>query len=230
MKILFHGHSCIQLFSSSHSILIDPYIDANPVAVVKANDIVTDYILLTHGHDDHITDAVPIAKQNDAPIIAVEELAEYMASQGVKKTEAMHVGGDWTFDFGRVYLTPALHTSSVRTLDGQRLYAGVPVGYVIEMGGKIIYHAGDSGLFSDMKWIGQRFDIDIAFLPIGGRFTMGPSDALLAAEWIQPRHVVPIHYGTFPLIQQDGVHFIENLSRKGISGTAMQPGEMIEIN
>lgn len=229
MQILFHGHSCIQLTSSSHSILIDPYIDANPAAVVKANDILADYILLTHGHDDHITDAVSIAKRNDAPIIAVEELAEYLASQGAK-TEPMHVGGEWSFDFGSVHLTQAIHTSSVRTVDGQRLYAGVPVGYVIEMEGKIIYHAGDSGLFGDMKWIGQRFDIDIAFLPIGGRFTMGPSDALVAAEWIQARHVVPIHYGTFPLIQQDGGCFIESLSRKGISGTVMAPGEMIEVN
>ncbi|KQO04659.1 metal-dependent hydrolase [Paenibacillus sp. Leaf72] len=229
MQILFHGHSCIQLTSSSHSILIDPYIDANPAAVVKANDILAHYILLTHGHDDHITDAVSIAKRNNAPIIAVEELAEYLASQGAK-TEPMHVGGEWSFDFGNVHLTQAIHTSSVRAVDGQRLYAGVPVGYVIEMEGKIIYHAGDSGLFGDMKWIGQRFDIDIAFLPIGGRFTMGPSDALVAAEWIQARHVVPIHYGTFPLIQQDGGSFIESLSRKGISGTAMVPGEMIEVN
>ncbi|MFB9330820.1 metal-dependent hydrolase [Paenibacillus aurantiacus] len=229
MQIVFHGHSCIQLTSRTHSILIDPYMDANPSAVAKADDILAHYILLTHGHDDHITDAVSIAKRNDAPIIAVEELAEYLASQGAK-TEPMHVGGEWSFDFGRVHLTQAIHTSSVRTVDGQRLYAGVPVGYVVEMEGKTIYHAGDSGLFGDMKWIGQRFDIDIAFLPIGGRFTMGPSDALVAAEWIQARHVVPIHYGTFPLIRQNGGSFIESLSRKGISGRVMVPGEMIEVN
>ncbi|TYP74106.1 metal-dependent hydrolase [Paenibacillus methanolicus] len=228
MQITFHGHSCVQLTSRSHSILIDPYLDANP-AGVKAKDILAQYILLTHGHDDHITDAVSVAKRNDATIIAVEELAEYFAAQSFK-TETMHVGGEWSFEFGRVHLTQALHTSSVRTSDGQRLYAGVPVGFVIEMEGKTIYHAGDTGLFGDMQWIGRRFDIDVAFLPIGGRFTMGPAEALQAAAWLQARLIVPIHYGTFPIIEQDGDRFIENLARIGIAGTALSPGATIELD
>ncbi|MFC4099757.1 metal-dependent hydrolase [Paenibacillus xanthanilyticus] len=228
MQILFHGHSCVQLTSRSHSVLIDPYLDANPAAVVKSEDILAQYILLTHGHDDHITDAASVAKRNDATIIAVEELAEYFAAQGAK-TEAMHVGGAWSFDFGRVHLTQALHTSSVRTADGNRLYAGVPVGFVVEMEGKTIYHAGDTGLFSDMQWIGRRFDIDVAFLPIGGRFTMGPAEALQAAAWIQARHVVPMHYGTFPPIEQDADRFIENLSRMGLAGTVLSPGAVLKL-
>lgn len=228
MLIQYHGHSCVQLTAGSESILIDPYISANPAAVTRAEEIRVQHILLTHGHDDHIIDAVPVAKRNDAAIIAVEELAEHLAEAGVR-TEPMHVGGDWEFPFGRVHLTQATHTSSVRGEDGRRLYAGVPVGFVIEMGGKVVYHAGDTGLFEDMKLIGRRFDIDVAFLPIGGRFTMGPNDAAEAAEWLQARHVVPIHYGTFPVIRQDGEAFVERLSRRGIQGTALKPGAEFKI-
>ncbi|MBB6733870.1 metal-dependent hydrolase [Cohnella zeiphila] len=228
MHIRFHGHSCVQLTSVTHSVLIDPFVTPNPAAVTKVEDIRVQYVLLTHGHDDHITDAVSVAKGNNAPIIAVEELAELLEGQGAE-TEAMHAGGDWVFPFGRVYLTQATHTSSVRKADGQRLYAGVPVGFVVEMEDKVVYHAGDTGLFGDMRWIGERFGIDVAFLPIGGRFTMGPDDALQAAEWLRARHVVPIHYGTFPSIRQDGESFIRKLAGKGIAGTEMKPGDEWEM-
>ncbi|SFB49818.1 L-ascorbate metabolism protein UlaG, beta-lactamase superfamily [Cohnella sp. OV330] len=229
MHIRYHGHSCIQLTDGAHSVLVDPFISGNPHAATKAEDIQVGHILLTHGHDDHITDAVFVAKRNNAPIVAVEELAEFMAGQGVS-AEPMHVGGKWTFPFGRLYLTQATHTSSVRAPDGQRIYAGVPVGFIVEMGGKVVYHAGDTGLFGDMRQLGERFDIDVAFLPIGGRFTMGPEEALLAAEWLRARHVVPIHYDTFPPIRQDGEGFVRRLNDMGMKGTAMKPGSELTIN
>ncbi|PWV98513.1 L-ascorbate metabolism protein UlaG (beta-lactamase superfamily) [Paenibacillus cellulosilyticus] len=229
MQVLFHGHSCVQLTAGQHSILIDPFIDANPKSVTRAEDVNVQFILLTHGHDDHSMDAITVAKRNAAPIIAIEELADHFSQQGVQ-TEMMHVGGTWSYPFGRVHVTQATHTSSIRTMDGQRVYAGVPVGFIIEMEGKVIYHAGDTGLFGDMRWIGQRFAIDIAFLPIGDRFTMGPDDALIAAEWLQARHVIPIHYETYPPIQQDGKRFVEKLGDLGIAGTAMEPGQTIEVH
>ncbi|WP_433945560.1 metal-dependent hydrolase [Paenibacillus sp. SN-8-1] len=228
MQIQFHGHSCIQVTEGEHSIIIDPYLTGNPTAVTNAKDIHVQHVILTHGHFDHITDASAIAKQNDASIIAVEELAIHLGREGLR-TEAMHVGGEWEFDFGHVHLTGAAHTSSITTRDGEVLYAGVPVGIVLRMGDVTLYHAGDTGLFGDMKWIGERFDIDIAFLPIGGRFTMGPKDALTAAEWLKARCVVPIHFDTFPPIRQDGHAFVSDLARLGIQGRCLAPGETITI-
>lgn len=229
MRIRYHGHSCVQLTEGSHSVLIDPFINGNPQAATRAEDVQVGHILLTHGHDDHITDAAIVAKRNNAPVVAVEELAEWFARQGLS-AEPLHVGGEWEFPFGRLYLTQATHTSSLRMPDGQRVYAGVPVGFIVEMGGKTVYHAGDTGLFGDMRLIGERFEIDVAFLPIGGRFTMGPEEALQAAEWTRARHVVPIHYGTFPPIRQNGEDFVRGLRGKGITGTAMKPGEELTVN
>lgn len=228
MLVTFHGHSCVQLQFGSHSIVIDPYLTENPVAVAKAEDVEASHVLITHGHSDHITDAVSIAMRNDAAIIAVEELAVHLAKQGAR-TEAMHVGGAWTFEFGTVHFVQATHASSVRTSDGSLAYAGVPVGFVIVTDEGTVYHAGDTGLYGDMQWLGERFDIDLALLPIGGRFTMGPEDALVAAERIRAKRVVPIHYDTFPPIRQNASAFVEALARKRIAGFALKPGETLKL-
>ncbi|MCE5169607.1 metal-dependent hydrolase [Paenibacillus profundus] len=228
MRIQFHGHSCIQLETEHHRLLIDPYLTGNPVATAKPEDIAVDYVLLTHGHGDHIADAAAIAKQNDATILAVVELAEYMERQGAR-TVGMNLGGSCTFNFGMIKWVPALHSSSY-TVNGEAIYLGNPAGIVLQMDGLTLYHAGDTALFSDMKLIGERFKPDIAFLPIGSFFTMDPEDALLAAQWVQAKVVVPIHYNTFPPIEQDASAYISRLKLIGIHGVELQPGESLETS
>ncbi|WGV61425.1 metal-dependent hydrolase [Brevibacillus brevis] len=229
LDIRFHGHSSVQVTSEGHSIMIDPFISGSPVAATKLEDISVQYILLTHGHLDHILDAVELAKKNDATIVATHELATYLSWQGVK-TISMNLGGSVKLPFGKVKMTQAFHSSGV-VLDAEKqiVYMGMPGGFVIELGGKTIYHAGDTGLFGDMKLIGERHDIDLAFLPIGDVFTMGPEDALVAAEWVQADFVVPIHYDTFPPIKQDGEAFVAELAEKDIRGKALKPGETLRL-
>ncbi|UIO43774.1 metal-dependent hydrolase [Brevibacillus brevis] len=229
LDIRFHGHSSVQVTSEGHSIMIDPFISGSPVAATKLEDISVQYILLTHGHLDHILDAVELAKKNDATIVATHELATYLSWQGVK-TISMNLGGSVKLPFGKVKMTQAFHSSGV-VLDDEKqiVYMGMPGGFVIELGGKTIYHAGDTGLFGDMKLIGERYDIDLAFLPIGDVFTMGPEDALVAAEWVQADFVVPIHYDTFPPIKQDGEAFVAELAEKDIRGKALKPGETLRL-
>ncbi|MED1917373.1 metal-dependent hydrolase [Brevibacillus sp. DP1.3A] len=229
LDIRFHGHSSVQVTSEGHSIMIDPFISGSPVAATKLEDISVQYILLTHGHQDHILDAVELAKKNDATIVATHELATYLSWQGVK-TISMNLGGSVQLPFGKVKMTQAFHSSGV-VLDDEKqiVYMGMPGGFVIELGGKTIYHAGDTGLFGDMKLIGERHNIDLAFLPIGDVFTMGPEDALVAAEWVQADFVVPIHYDTFPPIKQDGEAFVAELAEKDIRGKALKPGETLRL-
>ncbi|MBG9943579.1 metal-dependent hydrolase [Brevibacillus formosus] len=229
LDIRFHGHSSVQVTSEGHSIMIDPFISGSPVAATKLEDISVQYILLTHGHQDHILDAVELAKKNDATIVATHELATYLSWQGVK-TISMNLGGSIKLPFGKVKMTQAFHSSGV-VLDDEKqiVYMGMPGGFVIELGGKTIYHAGDTGLFGDMKLIGERHNIDLAFLPIGDVFTMGPEDALVAAEWVQADFVVPIHYDTFPPIKQDGEAFVAELAEKDIRGKALKPGETLRL-
>ncbi|WP_429843737.1 metal-dependent hydrolase [Brevibacillus sp. FIR094] len=229
LEIRFHGHSSVQVTSEGHSIMIDPFISGSPVAATKLEDISVQYILLTHGHQDHILDTVELAKKNDATIVATHELATYLSWQGVK-TISMNLGGSVKLPFGKVKMTQAFHSSGV-VLDDEKqiVYMGMPGGFVIELGGKTLYHAGDTGLFGDMKLIGERHDIDLAFLPIGDVFTMGPEDALVAAEWVQADFVVPIHYDTFPPIKQDGEAFVAELAEKDIRGKALKPGETLRL-
>ncbi|MFS0725605.1 metal-dependent hydrolase [Paenibacillus sp. 1P07SE] len=229
MKITFLGHSCIQIETGTHTLLIDPFLTGNPVAAREASEIKADAVLLTHGHNDHVGDAESIAKRNGAVIIAPNELAVYMGWQGCK-THPMHIGGAHTFDFGRVKLTQAYHGSGLELPDEQQIvYMGMPAGLLLELEGKTIYHAGDTGLFGDMKLLGERHQIDLALLPIGDNFTMGPEDALLAAQWVQAKRVIPIHYNTFPLIEQDGRAFAEALGDAGIEGLVLEPGESWEL-
>jgi L-ascorbate metabolism protein UlaG (beta-lactamase superfamily) len=226
MKVSYHGHSVVKIETEGKTILIDPFITGNGLTDLSVDDLKVDVILLTHGHNDHVGDTLQLAKQNDALVIAPFELATYLSWKGVKVHE-MHIGGAHQFEFGHVKLTQAFHGSSYTEENQTIVYTGMPSGILFTAEGKTIFHAGDTALFSDMKLIGERNTIDVAFLPIGDNFTMGPEDAAVAAEWLQAKTVVPIHYNTFPVIEQDPVAFAESLSGK--KGRALAVGEVIEL-
>lgn len=226
MQISFHGHSVVKIITASHTILIDPFISGNGQTDLVASEEQPDVILLTHGHNDHVGDTIDIAKRSDALVIATFELARYLESQGVR-THAMGLGGAYEFDFGRVKYTQAFHSASFTTADGEIIYAGMPGGILFTEDGKTIYHAGDTALFGDMKLIGERNAIDVAFLPIGDNFTMGPEDAAYATELLKPKVVVPIHYNTFPGIQQNPYGFKELVKTSEVH--ILKAGDKIEL-
>lgn len=224
MKITYLGHSCFKLDHEGTAVIVDPFLDNNPAAPLGSADITVDAILVTHGHADHLGDAVVIARRCACPVVASYELCQLLAEQGVA-IEPMHVGGEIAFAWGTVKMTHALHGSAVETLGAEFAHGGLAGGYLVTMGGVTMYHAGDTGLFGDMKLLPEFRRIDVAALPIGDRFTMGPADARLAASWLRPRLSIPMHYNTFPPILQDGPGWVDSLKAIGLSGRAMQPGE-----
>lgn len=226
MKISYHGHSAVKIITGEHTILIDPFITGNKLSDLDPNTVEADFILLTHGHNDHVGDTVAIAKRTGATVVALNELAVYLGRQGIK-THPMNIGGKYEFEFGTVKFTHAFHGSSYEEEDGTFIYTGMPGGILLTVEGKTIYHVGDTGLFSDLKMIGELNDIYLAFIPIGDNFTMGPEDALIAADWINAEIVVPVHYNTFPVIEQDPEDFASKV--KTGKGLAMKVGETIEL-
>lgn len=201
ITIHYIGHSAFTLEYDDKVIAIDPFITGNPAATIKAEDIAPTTILVTHAHDDHVGDTVKLADRTGAPVVAQVELAGFLASKGCE-TVTPNYGGTASFDGGTVKLTPAWHTSSHS--EGGPL--GQPTGMIIRAAGKTIYHAGDTALFLDMQLIGDE-GIDVAIIPIGDYFTMGPDDAVRAVKFLRPKVVIPSHYNTFPPIQQDVQEF-----------------------
>jgi L-ascorbate metabolism protein UlaG (beta-lactamase superfamily) len=214
-QLTYYGHSCFLLKDDHTRLLFDPYLTGNANIQVDINRVKTDYILLTHAHRDHLGDAVALAQLNDATIIAPHELAAYCESEGCK-THSMNIGGSKLFHFGRVKLTIAHHSSASKLGAKTFTYMGSPCGFLVTLQGKTLYHAGDTGLFADMKLIGELDSIHVALLPVGDNYTMGIDDAVKAAEFLQPERIVPMHYNTFDEIKIDVMDFQKKLQATGL--------------
>jgi L-ascorbate metabolism protein UlaG (beta-lactamase superfamily) len=225
MKLTYFSHSAFQItLQNGVKILIDPFLDNNPTSPVKSNEVSADYIILTHGHGDHLGDSFKIAKRCNSKFICVNELANYCAEHGFE-AHNMHIGGGFDFDFGRVKFTIAHHGS--KTPDNQ--YVGEPAGVIISAEGKNIYHTGDTGIFYDMKLIGEMTPIDYMLLPIGDNFTMGITDAVKAVEFVKPKVAIPMHYNTFPLICADPKVFKSETEKLGFTCRILNYGEEISL-
>ncbi|WP_366922005.1 metal-dependent hydrolase [Metallumcola ferriviriculae] len=235
IKVAFHGHSCFCISCERYRVIIDPWLTGNPTANMTVEEVEgIDAVLVTHGHSDHLGDAVEIAKQCDATIIAPFELATYCGNQGAK-VHPMHIGGAYQFEFGWVKLTQALHGSGLPNDDGTITYLGNPCGFLIEMGDQVIYHAGDTGLFSDMGILSDTMlhgrKIDVMLVPIGDNFVMGPEDAFTAVRWVNPDIVVPMHYDTFPVIKQDAEKFKAQVEKElDVECRVMKPGDDFDLD
>lgn len=225
VELVYHGHACFSIVTNGTHILIDPFLSGNELADIGADQVQADYILVSHGHGDHLGDTVAIARRTGAMTISNYEIYTWLVAQGVERAHPLHIGGGYNFPFGRVKLTMALHGSALP--DGT--YGGNPAGFLLTLGDKKIYHACDTGLFYDMKLIGEE-GLDVAILPIGDNFTMGPEDALRAVKLLQPKVVIPIHYDTFDLIKQDPYAFAARVEAETPARcVVLKPGETFSL-
>jgi L-ascorbate metabolism protein UlaG (beta-lactamase superfamily) len=225
LAITWLGHSSFRLRTpGGKEVLLDPWYTGNPAFPANARPKAADVILISHGHSDHITDAAAMAKETNATVVAIFEITTWLGGKGVKNVSPMNTGGTVTVAGLKITMTDARHSSSFD--DNGIVYLGQPGGFVVKLeNGQTIYFAGDTSLFGDMKIIGELYKPDIAFLPIGDRFTMGPDTAAIAAQWLGVKQVVPMHYGTFPLLTGTPEQLEQHLAGKGIDVLKLKPGE-----
>lgn len=211
MKIAFNGHAVVQIATNNGvKIIIDPFINGNPSCNLTVDKIKVDYVLLTHAHADHFGDTLEIAKSNQATVVANPELCDYLQSQGIEDLVPMQAGQTHDFDFGRLEYTPAIHGSSL-TIDGEEIQMGKACGIILDIEGKTVYHMGDTHLFPELQALGENHAIDLAFAPIGGKYTMDAADAKTAVETLNAKKVIPVHYNTFEGIEADPNAFVASL-------------------
>ena len=223
IKYTYYGHASFLLDDGTSKVLTDPFLTGNPLAAIQVDEVECDYILLTHAHGDHLGDAPAIAKRTGAMVLGIPEVLDVcLQAESDIKTHGMNIGGSVKLPFGKVRMTMALHSSGVA--------GGIACGYVIQIGGINVYFAGDTALFSDMKLIGQKDPLDYAVLPIGDNYTMGLEDAALAAQWLNTKNVIPIHYNTWPVIAQEAGRYkevTEGMTRAAVH--IVEPGGTLEL-
>lgn len=227
-RVTWLGHSVVLVETPAGTrILIDPFITGNPKFPAEFKlPVKIDYILLTHGHGDHLGDAVQVAKKHGATVVAIYELADFVAQQGVEKTIGMNLGGTVKLGEVAVTMTEAKHSSGAQNASGTQ-YVGIAAGFVLTIeGGPVLYHAGDTSIFGDMRLIHELYRPEIAMLPIGGYYTMGPSEAALAVKLLEPKVVLPLHYGTFPPLTGTPQE-LEKLVGQGAKVVFLNPGETL---
>jgi L-ascorbate metabolism protein UlaG (beta-lactamase superfamily) len=233
MEIRFHGHSCFELSEGETRVLVDPFLKPNnPAALLSAEDVEPTHVAISHGHVDHMADAVGVATRTGAECVAIVEIANWLEEQGVENVYDPNLGGTVRFDWGWIKLVPAWHTSTIAGSE-EAPYSptpgtvtGTPAGLLINLGGLTVYHAGDTCLFGDMKLIGERNPVDVALLPIGGHYTMDRHDAAAAAELVGAGTVIPMHFDTFPAIETDSGSFKSDVEAKTSStAVVLAPGE-----
>ncbi len=220
VKLTFLGHACFLIDDGTYKLIVDPFLDGNPAAAVRPEDVKADYVFVTHGHGDHLGDAVSIAKRNNAVICTTVDLGDSALADCGAKVETGNMGGSLRYPFGRVKFFQAIHGSGAP--------GTLSCGFIFDIGGKRIYHAGDTALMMDMQLLKDE-KLDAALLPIGDVYTMDPHDALRAAEMICAGLTVPMHYNTFPHICQDADAFVKSLGEKGLKGAVLKPGESLEL-
>jgi len=233
MEIRFHGHSCFELSDGDTKVLVDPFLKPNnPAAVASAEDVDPTHVVISHGHADHMADAVRVATGSGAECVAIVEIAKWLEEQGVEQVHDPNLGGTVRFGWGWVKLVPAWHTSTIAgSADAPfsptpGIVTGTAAGLLINLGGVTVYHAGDTCLFSDMKLIAERNPVDVALLPIGDHYTMDRHDAVVAAEFVGAGTVIPMHYDTFPPIETDAAAFKSEVEAKTSSSVVLlAPGE-----